>query len=107
MLLSGGATPWIAITAGGLEGPVAVPTRESAPATRFFAEFAHYFLSEALLLARPDRGACTMRHRARFAPDQSKRPPDQLLHQTPSGRVAARDSVDKLSVEPWLLSFSR
>jgi hypothetical protein len=35
MLLSGGATPWIAITGARLEGPVAVPTRESAPATRF------------------------------------------------------------------------
>src|SRR5689334_7372930 len=64
------------------------------------------FLVEALLSARPDCAACAMRQPARVAPDQSKRPPDQLLHQTPSGRVAARDSAGKLSVGPWLCSFS-
>ena len=57
MLLSGGATPWIATTAARLEGPVAVPTRESAPATRFLPSFAHDSLIEALLLARWRRRA--------------------------------------------------
>ena len=60
MLLNGGATPdpqrhpLLDRDYGGrIEGPVAVPTRESAPATRFLPSFGHYSLIEALLLARP------------------------------------------------------
>src|SRR6478735_3339850 len=47
-----------------------------------------------------------LRQRARVVRDQSKRSADQLLHQTLSGRVAARNSGGKLSVGPWLGSFS-
>jgi len=60
-----------------------------------------YSLTEALCrVTKP----CSTSKQARAAPDQSKRPPDQLLHQTPAGRVAARDSADKLSVGPWPVS---